>query len=104
MSEDGSNWLPVGGPTGPVGVVSAGDIVHHTAAQREPLSAARVSDIMTLGIVCCRSSDSVATALHLMKRHHIYRVGVLDDSNRLAAVASAHDLIDSVLKTESSER
>ena len=97
MSQENSGWLPVGGPTGPVGVVSAGDIVRRKAAVGGPLSATRVSEVMTLGVVCCRSSDSVLSALHLMNRHGVYQVGVIDEKGRLSAVAKAFDLFGSIL-------
>jgi len=104
MSEERSAWLPVGGPTGPVGVISAGDIVRRKAAQGESLSESSVSEIMTLGVVCCRSSDSVISALKLMQRHGIYQVGVMDEAGRLSAVVRVHDLLEWVLTPERARR
>lgn len=86
-----------------MGVVSAGDIVRRKAAEGGTLSATRVSEIMTLGVVCCRASDSVVSVLRLMNRHGVHQVGVIDEKGRLSAVAKAYDLLGSILTPEMSE-
>jgi CBS domain-containing protein len=103
MTQELVSWLPVMGPTGLVGVVSASDIVRRPALQGKPLAECRVSEIMTLGIVCCRRSDTVTAALRLMNRRLVYQLVVLDASGRLTGVVTVHDLIRGILTPESME-
>jgi CBS domain-containing protein len=102
MTRDNVTWLPVTGPTGLVGVVSAGDIV--CRSQGKSPEQCQVSEIMTLGVICCRESDTVMGALRLINRHGVYQLGVLDENDRLSGIVTVSGLIRTILATESTER
>ena len=101
MAQDHVAWLLVTGSTGLVGVVSAGDIVRRALSQGKPWSACQVSEIMTLGVICCRDSDMAMTALRLMNDHRVHQLGVLDATARLSGVTMARDLIAAILTPDS---
>lgn len=103
MAQELVSWLPVMGPTGLVGVVSASDIVRRPASLGKPLSECRVSEIMTLGMICCRRSDTVSAVLRLMNHTLVCQLAVLDATDRLAGVVTIHDLIRAIHTPESTE-
>jgi predicted transcriptional regulator len=104
MTRDKVTWLPVTGPTGWVGIVSAGDIVCRSTSQGKSPEQCQVSEVMTLGVICCRGSDAVMGALRLINRHGVYQLGVLDENDRLSGIVTVSRLIRTILATESTER
>ena len=103
MTRENVTWLPVTGPTGLVGVVSAGDIVCRSTSQGKSSEQCQVSEIMTLGLICCRESDTVMAALRLIGRHGVYQLGVIDENDRLSGIVTASRLISAILANESTE-
>lgn len=99
-----------------VGVVSSGDLVKRAGlgARLELLSAmsesARqgfleqvsskaVGDVMTREPATVRTTDSVATATHLMAERRIKRVPVVDSDGRLAGILARSDVLRAVGET-----
>ncbi|SMH48283.1 CBS domain-containing protein [Azospirillum agricola] len=72
------------------GVLSERDIVHALLERGSGLLTMPVSHLMTRTPVTCAPQDSLHHALHLMDRHHIRHLPVLDDGH-LVGVVSARD-------------
>lgn len=72
------------------GVLSERDIVHTLLERGSSLLAMPVSQLMTRAPITCAPGDSLHHALHLMDRHHIRHLPVLDDGH-LVGVLSARD-------------
>ena len=53
----------------------------------------KVADVMTTEIIATGPAQSVIDAHHLMKRHHIRHLPVLDDDAKLLGVISIRDLL-----------
>jgi CBS domain-containing protein len=99
-----------------VGVVSSGDLVERgglgarlellsamsETARRgflDQISARTVRDVMTSGPATVRTTDTVATATHLMTEHRIKRVPVVDQDGRLAGILARSDVLRAVGET-----
>ncbi|CAO3430430.1 CBS domain-containing protein [Azospirillum doebereinerae] len=72
------------------GVLSERDIVHALLERGSSLLPMPVSQLMTRAPITCTPQDSLHHALHLMDRHHIRHLPVLDDGH-LVGVVSARD-------------
>lgn len=99
-----------------VGVVSSGDLVERgglgarlellsamsETARRgflDQISARTVRDVMTSEPATVRTTDTVATATHLMTEHRIKRVPVVDQNGRLAGILARSDVLRAVGET-----
>jgi CBS domain-containing protein len=99
-----------------VGVVSSGDLVERgglgarlellsamsETARRgflDQISARTVRDVMTPEPAMVRTTDTVATATHLMTERRIKRVPVVDQDGRLAGILARSDVLRAVGET-----
>jgi CBS domain-containing protein len=99
-----------------VGVVSNGDLVERgglgarlellsamsEAARQaflDQVSALRVADVMTAEPATVRTTDTVATATHVMAERTIKRVPVVDEHGRLAGILARTDVLRAVGET-----
>jgi CBS-domain-containing membrane protein len=99
-----------------VGVVSSGDLVNRAGLEArmellsamsedarksfiEHVSAKVVGDVMTPEPATVRTTDTVATATHLMAERRIKRVPVVDADGRLAGILSRSDVLRAVGET-----
>jgi CBS domain-containing protein len=75
-----------------IGMITDRDICMAAYTQGVPLGAARIETAMAKNPICCKASDMPATAEHLMQRHKVRRLPVVDDQRRLIGVVSLADL------------
>ena len=79
-----------------LGILSERDILRFSAAQRGPLSSARVADVMTTELVTGSPHDSVEAAMGLLTTRRIRHLPVLS-SGRLVGIVSIGDVVKSQL-------
>ncbi|MDT0307516.1 CBS domain-containing protein [Streptomyces sp. DSM 44917] len=100
----------------PLGVVSEHDLMAKSAAQAEPgghllaadlqpadrakATAATAGDLMTSPPVVARPQWSVVEAARAMEQHHVKRLPVVDDTDRLVGIISRHDLLRVFLRRD----
>jgi CBS domain-containing protein len=72
------------------------------AAGRDPKKTT-AEDVMTKGLVYCRTSETVEDAIHLMDQKKIRRLPVLDDKKRLVGMLSLGDVAHCVSRDLSGE-
>ena len=75
-----------------VGIITHGDFFRLFASP-EPIGDRPVSEVMTRSPKCIGLDDRVTDALHLMQRHAIDELPVVDDDRRLVGLIDIQDLI-----------
>jgi CBS domain-containing protein len=80
----------------PVGVLTDRDIVIGVVAQDVNPRSLKVDDVMTRNPIVVSVGDTVAAALHEMRRVGVRRVPVVGSSGELAGVLSLDEILDSL--------
>ena len=75
-----------------VGIISERDILTRVVVPRLDPGTARVREVMTTEVVCCRSHTSLEEARGVLKNRRIRHLPVLDDDQRLCGLISIGDL------------
>jgi CBS domain-containing protein len=106
-----------------IGVLSATDILNLTQEVEEELAALsmskgpacrflierlsnsemateRVRAVMTQGVICVPAGATVEEAAAEMVRHHVHRVIVVDDQQRLVGIVSTMDVMRAIAKSK----
>ena len=60
----------------------------------------RVSDAMTRTVIGVHLNDTAMIAVHLMVKHRIHRVVVLDDSEKPVGIVTSLDVLDALARGE----
>lgn len=103
MQKDDIGAIPVGKDDRLVGMVTDRDIaLRVVAAGRDP-ARTTAEEIMTKGIVYCRTTETVEDAIHLMDQRKIRRLPVIDERKRLVGMLSLGDISHSVSRELSGE-
>jgi len=76
-----------------VGIFTERDVLKRVLLQDMNVDEVKVADVMTTEIIATGPAQSVIDAHHLMKRHHIRHLPVLDDDAKLLGVISIRDLL-----------
>ena len=76
-----------------IGMITDRDICMAAYTQGVPLTASSIESAMAKNPICCKASDTPATAEHLMQHFRIRRLPVVDDQRRLVGVVSLADLV-----------
>lgn len=78
----------------PVGIVTDRDIAMAGALKGEPLRNIKISDVIQGHTLhCCRSEDSVQSALKTIWAESVRRLPVINDKGRLAGILSVDDIV-----------
>ncbi|MDF3143646.1 MULTISPECIES: CBS domain-containing protein [unclassified Streptomyces] len=104
----------------PVGVVSEADLLRKTADQEDPsgrtpvphleawerakAEGARAEELMSAPAVCARPEWNVVEAARLMETHHVKRLPVVDETDRLLGIVSRGDLLRIFLRRDDAIR
>ncbi len=75
-----------------VGIVSERDIVRAFAQHGESVASMQVKDIMTHGVITASMSDDLTHLMHLMTRHRVRHMPVLQNG-KLAGIVSIGDVV-----------
>lgn len=103
MAKDDVGAIPVGKADKLIGMITDRDIALRVVAEgRDPKKTA-AEDVMTKGIVYCRTTETVEDAIHLMDQRKIRRLPVIDDNKRLVGMLSLGDVSHAVSRELSGE-
>lgn len=103
MEKDDIGAVPIGKNDKLIGMITDRDIaLRVVAAGRDPKKT-KAEDVMTKGLIYCRTSETVEDAIHLMDQKKIRRLPVLDDKKRLVGMLSLGDVAHSVSRDLSGE-
>ena len=103
MQKDDIGALPVGKDDKLIGMVTDRDIALRVVAQGRDPAKTTAEEVMTKGIIYCRTTESVEDAIHLMDQKKIRRLPVIDDNKRLVGMLSLGDISHAVSRELSGE-
>lgn len=92
MRTDDIGAIPVGRDDRLVGMITDRDIVLRVVAAGRDPATTTAAEVMSEGIVYCRTSETVEDAVHLMDQKKIRRLPVLDAEKRLVGMLSLGDV------------
>jgi len=75
-----------------VGMVTDRDLALRTLSDGHDPKSLKASDVMTKGVVYCRTDQSFEDAIHLMEDRKIRRLAVINDKKRLVGMLSLSDV------------
>lgn len=103
MQKDDIGAVPVGKNDKLIGMVTDRDIVLRVIAQGRDPAKTKAEEVMTKGIVFCRTNETVEDAIHLMDQKKIRRLPVIDENKRLVGMLSLGDVSHAVGRELSGE-
>ena len=74
------------------GIVTDRDLALKVVAEGLDPNNTSVEEVMTTGVVTCAPNDNVDNALELMQQHHIRRIPIVDDNEKLVGIISQADI------------
>lgn len=92
MAKDDIGAVPVGRNDRLVGMITDRDLATRVVAKGLDGRKTKAEDVMTRGIVYCRTEETVEDAVHLMDQRKIRRLPVLDGEKRLVGMLSIGDV------------
>lgn len=92
MQKDDIGALPVGKEDRLVGMITDRDIATRVVAAGLDPQKTTAEEVMSEGIVFCRTTETVEDAIHLMDQRKIRRLPVLDEKKRLVGMLSLGDI------------
>ncbi|MCO4849065.1 MAG: CBS domain-containing protein [Yoonia sp.] len=92
MQKDDIGAVPVGKDDKLVGMITDRDIALRVVAAGLDPKTATAEQVMTKGIVYCRTTETVEDAIHLMDQKKIRRLPVLNEKKRLVGMLSLGDI------------
>jgi CBS domain-containing protein len=92
--------LVVMGANGPVGLITARDILRKVTTARADPAGVRVRDVMSSPLISVGAGASVGEAAKKMIDMKIKRLGVTDDQGGLAGIVTMTDIVGYVAKQE----
>lgn len=103
MQNDDIGAIPVGKDDKLIGMITDRDIALRVVAEGRDPAKTTAEEIMTKGIVYCRTTETVEDAIHLMDQKKIRRLPVIDDKKRLVGMLSLGDVSHAVSRELSGE-
>lgn len=103
MEKDDIGAIPIGKNDKLIGMLTDRDIAVRVVAKGLDPAKVKAEDVMTKGIIWCRTTESVEDAIHLMDQKKIRRLPVIDDNKRLVGMLSLGDIAHSVSRDLSGE-
>ena len=92
MKKSDVGSLPVGENDRLIGMVTDRDLAIRALADGKDISKLTARDVMTKGIIYCRTDQSLEDAVHLMEEKKIRRLPVIDKDKRLVGMLSLGDI------------
>lgn len=84
--------LPVGRDDRLVGMITDRDLALRVVAQKRDPQTTRAEEVMTPGLVWCRTEEEVGDAVHLMDERKIRRLPVINEERRLVGMLTLGDI------------
>ncbi|MCZ2074879.1 MAG: CBS domain-containing protein [Bryobacteraceae bacterium] len=75
-----------------VGIVTDRDLALRIVAEGRDPKSARVSDVMSRGLVTCPADDDAQNAIDAMENHQIRRLPVVDAAGRIVGIITQADI------------
>ena len=95
MAKDDIGAVPIGKDDRLVGMITDRDLAVRVVSKGLNAKKTRAKDVMTKGIVYCRTEETVEDAVHLMDQKKIRRLPVLNEEKRLVGMLSMGDVAHS---------
>ena len=92
MRDEDIGAIPIGENDRLIGMVTDRDLAIRALADGKDISKLTARDVMTTGIVYCRTDQSLEDAVHLMEEKKIRRLPVIDKDKRLVGMLSLGDI------------
>jgi CBS domain-containing protein len=92
MTDNDVGAVPVGENDRLIGMVTDRDIALRAFAHGRDPAALTARDVMTKGIVYCRTEETVEDAIRLMESKQIRRLPVINDKHRMVGMLSIGDI------------
>lgn len=103
MKEQDIGALPVGENDRLIGMVTDRDLAIRALASGKDINQLTARDVMTKGIVYCRTDQSLEDAIHLMEEKLIRRLPVINEKNRMVGMLALADISHHVNRELSGE-
>ena len=87
----------------PVGVITDRDIAVRAVARGATPGEALVADYMTTPVVSVLPQDSLKKCCDMMEQHHLRRILVVDEDERLCGIVALADIAKNAAKTKTGE-
>jgi len=84
------------------GIVTDRDLALKVVAEGLDPKQTKIEEVMTTGVQTCNPDDDVSNVLKLMEHHHVRRIPIVDDQDRLVGIIAQADIatrIDEAEKT-----
>lgn len=84
------------------GIVTDRDLALKVVAEGLDPKQTKIEEVMTTGVQTCSPDDDVSNVLKLMEHHHVRRIPIVDDQDRLVGIIAQADVatrIDEAEKT-----
>ena len=92
MKKDDIGSVPVGENDRLIGMITDRDLVLRVLPNGADPTKLKARDVMTKGIVYCRTDQSIEDAIHLMEDKKVRRLPVINDKKRLVGMLSLGDV------------
>ena len=92
MKREDIGSVPVGEHDRLIGMITDRDIVLRVMSNGKDPKSMKARDVMTSGIVYCRTDQSIGDAIHLMEDKKIRRLPVIDTDKRFVGMLSLGDV------------
>ncbi|MFY0311310.1 CBS domain-containing protein [Leisingera sp. D0M16] len=92
MAKDDIGAVPVGKNDKLIGMITDRDLATRVVAKNLSAKKTKAEDVMTPGIVFCRTEETVEDAVHLMDQKKIRRLPVLNEEKRYVGMLSLGDV------------
>jgi len=92
MAKDDIGAVPIGKDDKLIGMITDRDLATRVVAKGLNAEKTKAEDVMTKGVVYCRTEETVDDAVHLMDQKKIRRLPVLDEKKRLVGMLSLGDV------------
>jgi CBS domain-containing protein len=103
MRDEDIGAIPIGENDKLIGMVTDRDLACRGLTDSQEPAALTARDVMTKGIVFCRTGQDVEDAIRVMEIRRVRRLPVIDDNKRMVGMLALGDLSQKISATLSRE-
>ena len=86
-----------------VGIVTDRDLALNVVAEGRDPKSTKVGDVMTTGVIACRTDDDLEKATTAMEEHQVRRIPIVDETDRIVGIIAQADVARLGQNTETAE-